>query len=331
MTTFDVGDMHPNTPHLLADLVELLSIIGYTGRDIFHKNDLASLLNLSNTSFDEVDSEQKEKRKINSDAVLNDRSELQLENVWIQLEYRFASLKDIYPFIVERDEIRLREGFSSKHRVYIFMLCCSRLRSFIRIKGAAQRWAKGFAILCKYATQALLPAHGIVKIFDANSEDRRGYYGTDLRKALRIMGRDLGVKRIDEEECDRAGSSGDAGFDIIATVDFEDNLNCNFGILGQCGAQEEGWPKKTLEAHSLNLAPYFHTTFSYPSVMFTPVFYRDSNGQWVTSRPTAGVILLDRLRTVCLLDKANHWDTLVSLEWFADFESEFRNVVPEPY
>ena len=96
------------------------------------------------------------------------------------------------------------------------------------------------------------------------------------------MGSDLGVKRVDEEECDRAGSSGDAGFDIIATVKFDDNLNCNFGILGQCGAQEEGWPKKTLEAHSINLSPYFHTTFAYPSVMFTPVFYRDSNGQWVT-------------------------------------------------
>jgi hypothetical protein len=34
MTTFDVGDMHPNTPHLLADLVELLCIINYTGEYI---------------------------------------------------------------------------------------------------------------------------------------------------------------------------------------------------------------------------------------------------------------------------------------------------------
>lgn len=329
MTTFDVGDMHPNTPHLLADLVELLCIINYTGRNAFHQTDLASLLNVSNTSVDEVDQERREVRRISSDAVLGDRTEAQLENVWIQLSYRFASMGDMYPFIVEGDEIRLRDEQTNKHRVYIFTLCCSRLRSFIRIRGAAQRWARGFAILCKYATQALLPAHGEVKIFDANSEDRRSYYGTDLRRALRVMGSDLGVKRVDEEECDRAGSSGDAGFDIIATVKFDDNLNCNFGILGQCGAQEEGWPKKTLEAHSINLTPYFHTTFAYPSVMFTPVFYRDSNGQWVTSRPTSGVILLDRLRTLFLLDKANHWALLTEFPWFAEFESEFRNVVPE--
>ena len=218
MTTFDVGDMHPNTPHLLADLVELLCIINYTGRDTFHQTDLASLLNVSNTSVDEVDQERREVRRISSDAVLGDRTEAQLENVWIQLSYRFASLNDMYPFIVEGDEIRMREEQTNKHRVYIFTLCCSRLRSFIRIRGAAQRWARGFAVLCKYATQALLPAHGDVKIFDANSEDRRSYYGTDLRRALRVMGSDLGVKRVDEEECDRAGSSGDAGFDIIATV-----------------------------------------------------------------------------------------------------------------
>ncbi|WP_312466386.1 hypothetical protein [Atlantibacter hermannii] len=330
MTTFEVGDMHPNTPHLLADLVELLCLINYTGRSSFHQTDLGSLLNVSNTSVDEVDHERSEARRIRSDAVLGDRTEAQLENVWIQLSYRNASMADMYPFNVEGDTISLKDEITNKHRVYIFALCCSRLRSFIGIQGAAQRWAKGFAVVCKYATKGLLPAHGVVRIFDANSEDRRAYYGTDLRRALRVMGADLGVKRIDEEECDRVGSSGDAGFDIIATVNFEDSLSCNFGILGQCGAQEEGWPKKTLEAHSLNLTPYFHTTFSYPSVMFTPVFYRDSNGQWVTARPTSGVVLLDRLRTLFLINKANLWDTIVSFQWFTEFETEFRDVVPDP-
>lgn len=327
MTTFDVGDMHPNTPHLLADLVELLTLIGYTGRDSFHSSDLSSLLNLSNTSADEVDHEISISSKT-PDAVLNDRIEEQLENVWTQLSHRSASLKDIYPFKIEGDEIFLLPKLTSKHRVYVFSLCCSRLRSFIKLKGAAQRWAKGFAIICKYAMKSLLPNHGVVRIFDANSDDRKEYYTTDLRKALRIMGRDLGVKRIDEDEIDKGSSSGDAGFDLVATVSFEDSLNCNFAILGQCGAQEEGWPKKTLEAHSINLSPYFHTTFSYPSVMFTPVFYRDSTGQWVTSRPTSGVVLLDRMRILFLIDKLNCWDEIVTLPWFINFENDFKGVIP---
>ncbi|CNC28836.1 hypothetical protein [Yersinia pseudotuberculosis] len=330
MTTFDVGDMHPNTPHLFADLVELLSIYKYMGRDFIHKNDIASLLNISNTSFDEVDLESDEISRISSGAVLNDRSERQLENLWLQLEYRYASLGDSYPFVVEGDEITLKDTFTNKHRVYIFLLSCSRLRSFIRITGAAQRWARGYAVVCKFAAQALLPNHGIARVFDANSEDRRTYYGTDLRQALRIMGKDLGVKRIDEEECDKAGSSGDGGFDIIATFDFEDNQHSNFGILGQCGAQEEGWPKKSLEAHSINLGTYFHTNFIYPSIMFTPVLYRDSNGEWVTTRPTSGVILIDRPRVMFLLEKSDFWDDLVSFDWFNTFEEEFSNVIAEP-
>jgi hypothetical protein len=51
----------------------------------FHQTDLASLLNVSNTSVDEVDQERREVRRISSDAVLGDRTEAQLENVWIQL------------------------------------------------------------------------------------------------------------------------------------------------------------------------------------------------------------------------------------------------------
>lgn len=330
MMTFEVGDMHPNSPHLLADLVELLCIINYTGRNSFHQTDLSSLLNVSNTSVDEIDHENDEVNKIDSGAILNDRTEEQIENVWVQLDYRAACIDEWYPFTVEGDTISLRQERTVQQRIYIFTLCCSRLRSFKNIKGAAQRWARGFAVLCKFAMQALLPTHGEVRIFDANSDDRKSYYSTDLRMALKKMGKDLGVKKVDEDECNKVDSSGDAGFDIIATINFEDNLNCNFGILGQCGAQETGWPKKTLEAHSINLNPYFHTTFSYPSVMFTPVFYRDSNGQWVTSRPTAGVILLDRLRTLFLLNKINCWNDIESLSWFTDFEKEYSKIIPEP-
>jgi hypothetical protein len=38
--TFKIGEVHPNTPHLFADLVELLLLVGYERRDYIHKNDL---------------------------------------------------------------------------------------------------------------------------------------------------------------------------------------------------------------------------------------------------------------------------------------------------
>ena len=220
--TFDVGVMHPNSPHLFADLAELLTVIDYTGRSSLHKNDLDAVRKFGMTSVEEIDTEESSEEEIEGDAEKNDRFEEQLEDVWTQLEYRESSLGLKYPFIVSGDEILLKENLNQQQRIYIFLLCCSRLRSFKSIKGAAQRWAKSFARVCKVAMLSLLPKHGTVRIFDANSDDRQEYYGTNLRDALNILGKDLGVCSLNTKEISKAPTSGDAGFDLIATVEFPD-------------------------------------------------------------------------------------------------------------
>ncbi|PAV96146.1 hypothetical protein CJD50_14120 [Hafnia paralvei] len=328
--TFDVGVMHPNSPHLFADLAELLTVINYTGRNSLHKNDLDSVRKLGATSIEEIDDEENINEEIDADAEKNDRFEEQLEDVWTQLEYRESSLGNRYPFIISGDEIIFKENLNEQQRIYVFLLCCSRLRSFKSIRGAAQRWAKSFARVCKIAMLSLLPRHGVVRIFDVNSDDRRDYYGTNLRNALSILGKDLGVCSLNTKEIAKAPTSGDAGFDLIATVEFPDGQTSNYGILGQCGAQEKGWPSKTLEANVLNLTTYFQIAFQHPSTMFTPVFYREANGEWVNTRATAGVLLLDRLRIMYLLEKANQWEAISTSNWFREFEEELNAVTPEP-
>src|SRR5690606_2938131 len=120
----------------------------------------------------------------------------------------------------------------------------------------------------------MVPAHATVRIFDANSDDRRDYYTTDLRKALKILGRDLRVIKVNDDQCDKAGSAGDGGLDLVAVVDFDDGASNAFALLGQCGAQETGWPKKTLEAHPMRLRNYYQMQLDHPAVMFTPVCFR---------------------------------------------------------
>ncbi|ELI8280635.1 hypothetical protein ACHZIB_004322 [Yersinia enterocolitica] len=326
---FKVGDILPNTPHLFADLAELVTLINFSGRNDLHKNDLITLSTQSNTSIDEIDQEQIDISREGSDAERSDRQERQLEDVWTQLEYRQSSLGDAYPFIIEGDFISLKENLTPTQRVYNLLVACSRLWSFKSNRGLMQKWAKYFTIVSKYSLTALLPAHASVRIFDANSDDRRNYYGTDLRQALRILGKDLAVPSIIEAECDKADSSGDAGFDLIATVDFLDGLSSNFGILGQCGAQGKEWPKKTLEAHAIKLRTYYQVHFDHPAVMFTPVFYRDSVGDWVDSSCCPGVIILDRARILHLLAKTNHIEEIIAFEWFSDFENAINTMVLE--
>jgi len=324
---FEIGELHPNTPHLLADIAELLLLINYLGRSTLHKNDLESLLNTGLISSEELDDEKEAKIQDDvlkrSTAEKTTRLEDQLEDVLIQLAYRSKALLPYYPFSVKNETIKIVDELSEEHRVYRFLLACSRLRSF-KGRGVPQRWARSFARLSNIAMGALAPMQATSRIFDANSDDRRHYYDTDLRLALPILGQDLGVISVNHDECRKADSSGDAGFDIVATLPFDDGAATNFAILGQCGSQEIEWPKKTLEAHSLNCRSYFQIQYDYPNVMFTPICYRNATGEWVNNKCSNGVLVLDRIRILSLLGSTDDWRALLHQEWFGQFENEFR-------
>ena len=326
---FEPGNLHPNAPHLFADLAELLLLSKWIGRDSLHKNDLEELLAQGVVSSDEIDDEDASENTARltnqSTAERSSRLETQLEDVMVQLEYRSRSLAAYYPFSISGETLTATEPLSDQARVYRMLLSCSRLRSFKK-SGVPQRWAKYFANLSKMALTGLVPSHASVKIFDANSDDRKNYYTTDLREALKILGKDLGVLKINETECDKAGAPGDAGLDLVAVIDFDDDAPVNFALLAQCGAQETGWPNKTLEAHSLRYRNYFQIQLDYPSIMFTPVFYRDSQGAWLDNQSTNGILLVDRLRILKLIAIQNQWASIVTATWFTNFETEFEEM-----
>lgn len=330
--TFEIGELNPNSPHLFADLAELLVMIGYNGANSLHKNDLLSVRERGMISTDEVDEESEETSLAHvariGAAALADRSEMQLEDAWTQLTYRSRALSQFYPFEIDGDQLTLIDELTIKHRTYAFLLACSRLRSFKRTKGAAQRWARCFASLCQVSLRGLLPSYADVRVFDANSDDRRSYYSTDLRQALRVLGKDIGVMGINEAACNSAGSSGDAGLDLVGSINLDDGASVNFSILAQCGAQESGWPRKTLEAHSMRYRHYFQMQMDYPGVMFTPVCYRKANGTWVDDQSTNGIFLADRGRILNLIEKQDSWSGLEKQAWFDTFETEFRSIIP---
>lgn len=322
---FNIGELHPNTPHLFADLAELLLLVGYNGRGAIHKNDLEAILLHGPISHEEIDEEEEADDIPMSGAERNGRQERQLEDVMTQLEYRSQALGGLYPFQLDGEELVLATNLNEKHRIYRFLLACSRLRSFGG-KGLPQRWAKSFAKLSKFAMTGLLPHHATVRIFDANSDDRQAYYTTDLRQALKILGQDLRVIKINEDECNKAGPSGDAGLDLVAVVDFDDGAANSFALLGQCGAQETGWPKKTLEAHSMRYRHFFQMQFDYPAVMFTPISYRTADGGWCDNQSTNGIFLADRGRILNLLNLQNQWAEITTSPWFVDFETELAAI-----
>jgi len=329
MKTFNIGELHPNTPHLFADLVELLLLIGYNGRKKLHSNDIEYLLINKVLSPEELDEEIEEEMRHIASATKLARRDTQIEDIMTHLTYRARAFDSWYPFFISKDSLEIFDNLSAKHRLYKLLLACSRLRSFGREGGIPQRWARSFTKVSKLALQSLAPAKATTKIFDANSDDRRDYYGTNLRDALKILGKDLAVLDINKKICETVEPSGDGGFDLISNLLFDDGATVNFSLLGQCGAQEKEWPSKTLEAHSIKLRHYFQVQYDYPCVMMTPVCYRNSDGSWVDPGATNATLLADRGRMLQLIDDDVLVETTVSESWFSEFEQQFSEYTTE--
>jgi hypothetical protein len=320
MTVFKIGELHPNSPHLFADLVELLLLVGDGGRDTFGAGDIEGILRGGTLSTEELDEEEAAlalaRDSGESTAAGASRLERQIEDIMSQLSYRSAAFGNWYPFTLCNGKLALRSAFTAEQRVYRLVLACSRLRSF-GAAGRPQRWASGFTRICKLALQGLAPTSATT------------HYGTDLKRALVTLGHDLGVASINVANCETSSSSGDAGFDLVATLDFADGATTAFAVLAQCGAQETGWPKKTLEAHSLRFRHFYQVQFDYPSVMMTPVCFRDASGAWVNGQAANGIFLTDRGRILHLLEIQGHAVPITGYDWFREFEEEFEKVVPE--
>lgn len=326
---FEVGEIHPNTPHLFSDLAELLLLTNQIGRSFIHKSDLESLLSHGAISTDEIDEEADAEEEADktgkSSAERLSRNEKQLDDLFSQLSYREKTLTEYYPFSISGEELHKNDHISEKTKIYRFLVACSRLRSFPG-PGISQKWAKFFTDLCKIALGGLLPIDAEIRIFDANSNDRRTYYSPDLRQALKKLGDDLKV-RVIHEECDRQSPSGDHGIDLVAIVRFDDGAQSNFAILGQCASQETGWPTKTLESHPISLRDIYSIQMDIPSVLFTPIAYREATGELVNNRWANGILLLDRGRILYLIGKQNKWQEIVTKPWFIEFESDLEGFI----
>jgi len=305
---FEIGTLEASSPHLLADLTELLAALGFDGRAAYRPDDITSLIE------GQPDFGDNEPRDLGAS----------VRAAWPQLEYRAGRFGSAYPYTMRAGALRRRAHLTPAARIYRFLLACSRLRSFQPNYRVA--WARAFTQLSRHALAELMPASATVRIFDANSDDRRDYFGNDLRDALPILGRDLAACTINEKECRAQSASGDARIDLVAVATWDDKASGIHAILGQCAAREKEWPDKRLEAHPLGMRALFSFLADPVNAHFIPVLYRDTSGMWITETPASGCLLVDRLRIILLLTRRGRLQQLVAEQWFQTFEQQFNDI-----
>lgn len=311
-TPFKVGEAHRTVPYLIADLVELMLAIKYDGVTSLHQADVMAILARSDRSAEELDDPE--------DTPSDVEEEITLDDTWKQLKYRESRFGEAYPFIVDGDSIEILPELSNEQRVYRFLLTCSRLRSFSPQMRSS--WATSFSELCAVAMKAIMPVSAVIRVFDANSNDRRSHFGTNLRNALVTLGKDLHAHYINEETCNKQSTSGDAQLDLVGIVPFNDGAAGTYAILGQCAAREKDWPSKRMEAHPVNLTSFFMLLPTPANLCFIPGCYRMSTGEWVNEAKATGCLLIDRFRIMKSLIDTDNCSAITGTAWFGRFEGE---------
>lgn len=323
MMNFKIGEVAKSSSYLFADLIEILVAINYFEKDAVSKNDIEDTITRNVISAEELDDEDLFENEDGSSK--HNRIEKNIDDAWFMLNHRAAVFNYSYPFIVEDEALKLKKNLSSSQYIYIFILFCSRLKSFTT-RGIHQKWAKYFTKLCKYATYGLAPKNSIIKIFDANSDDRKTYYTTNLKQALKILGEDMGAHVI-QEFLEGESTSGDFGIDIVAIYKFEHSIKTgNFVIFGQCGAQGENWHTKSFECHPDKYRHIFPTTAPIIPIIYTPVDFRTADGEWYTRSKATGGTVLDRRRIMRLLHNSHMISTVIKDKYIQNFIAEYNSL-----
>lgn len=303
----NVGRVNKNQPHLLADLVELILL--FEDRAHFSKSDVQSLLktairdaedvlNPDDADIDQDDYDDEltevEKEEIESNAVLE---------CFAQFEFRSKELGAAYPFYVQRDLIKPKSRLRPIHKLYKFLLGCSRTRSFPS-KNYRTKLTNHFEVISAQVVRLISSSFANVRIFGVGSDDRKKYYGSNLRKALPRLSRDMGIQ-LNPGWRKHVKPQGDLGLDIIAFDGLGDNIESSLVLIAQCACSENAsdWSKKRAEAMIGNRRGTFSPLVDPIPVLIIAALYRTSEGAWVDTDPVSNVLTLDRLRIIKILQR----------------------------
>lgn len=276
-------------PHLLVDQLELYLLLFNDG-DSFSKSDLLTILS-QDTVIEESSG---------SSAEDNLKVETTVETCFRHFQYRANAFIDFYPFYINDSGILGKKSSTDKISIYKFLLISSMLSQVN--KRDSTHLAQQFEYVCAKALKQW-NSNLTVKIFGAGSEDRRNYFGSGARDALCKLAEFVSatpihyvINKKSEDGSYKINTSGDKGLDIVASQSFNDNAAGCFSIFGQCASKKEHWWHKKHEANPINFREIIAFKNDPLNMVFIPVCFRDSNGEWVEEMSSTGCLLVDRVR-----------------------------------
>jgi hypothetical protein len=306
------GIINDRSPHIIADLCEIICFCELIS---VSRGDIESFIQSRGGAglMQELIAD--------NDTETNERIQRLTEDAFQHLLYRAKAFGNWYPFTVNHDVLDVKEPATDRHKIYAILLIDSRLKM---LPGADRiRCAAEFEVLCYRALPALLPNWKTYH-FGKGGLDRDAF-GQKLNQALPAL---AGILKDDvllhhvAELSDH--NTGDAGIDLVALYEWKDGARGVPAYLGQCAAQQKGWPEKKYESSPHSLERYMSFFHKPGTILFIPVCYHGPDGKWVDTEAFQ-TILVDRLRLIELLEQRLSDGRLNLTELLADIA-----VVPEP-
>lgn len=293
----DYGIINDRSPHIVADLCELICYLENTS---VSRGDIESFV--ASKGGDGL------LRELNAgnDSETNENVQKLTEDAFQHLRYRLKAFGSWYPFVVDHDVIELRNSQDVKHSIYVALLISSRLKMLPaadRIRRASE-----FESICYKALSLLLPTWNVYH-FGSGGADRH-LFGNRLKDALPALAEktrdDVLMHRVNELSDHNVG---DGGIDLAAVFEWADPAQALPVYFAQCAAQQENWPEKKFESHPVTHERFFSFFHKPGSLLFIPVCYRGPDGAWIDSVAMQS-ILVDRLRLIELFDRGIEKDQI---------------------
>ena len=281
-----------DSTYLMADFVELLCLCNPDG-EVGLDEAVATVYNSS---------EYENERELEGEEKPPSEQQITKGADWFkQLSYRQKSLPSSYPFRVLDDEILVQRcDLTDMQNLYIFFLVCTHLNSV----GRKHRniFTSGFEAISAKALEIYLPGFEIHRF--GKTADGRQLYANKLYDAIKQLSSNLREKCICDAEGIGEKNTGDGGLDIVAFKHpcEKENVGGCLICLSQCACGPYAWENKQHESGYDRWRKRILFMHRPANFMFTPVFFRNSNGGWFQEDKIDNSIVIDRQR-LCFLIK----------------------------
>lgn len=233
---------NPPTTNITHRLIDYIEFYCFFSADSISKSECLDLLEdnsvdirrFFNTHKDFEDFEEPDE---NTDEVCSIKEQC-MNNAFDYLFYRAGLIGEMYPFIMEKNSIKIKDEISIENKVYLLLLFSSMLNRFGEFQST---FTSDFESTSAYAMSKMYPN------FEIRDFGKKSKYSGSARDKIILLANDMKLKTntLEINKLNR-GNNQEKGLDIILWQPFKDEIPNMMVFLVQCSCGED-WVKKFSE------------------------------------------------------------------------------------